>query len=138
MIESKAIKSKNAKVIANFLIKRIFLRYGIPQIKNSDWENEFNIKLLKQLCYIMKTKKTFYFIYNPKSNECVERCNKTIIYKFAKLCLNNWKRWDEYLPFATFAYNISLNTKNKLSPFEIIYGRTADLYNENILLNDEE
>ena len=33
--------------------------------------------------------------------------------------------WDQLLPFAMFAYNISIHEVTKFTPFEIVFGKTA-------------
>ncbi|KAG0441069.1 Retrovirus-related Pol polyprotein from transposon 17.6, partial [Dictyocoela muelleri] len=133
-IEAKAIKQKNSKNVADFIIKEIILRHGPPEYIISDQGKEFTAEIVKNVCKMFNSKKSFVSAYNPKSNGAVERVNQTLIHKLAKLCKNHWKEWDEFLPFAIYASRISFRTISKKSPFQLLYGyqpKIFSLENEN-------
>lgn len=47
---------------------------------------------------------------------------------------NNYD-WDAWIPYYTFAYNITPHTKTGYSPFELVYGRLATLPSEVVQSN---
>ena len=140
--EAEAIKSKTANVIAKFLVEKIFIQHGPPKEILSDQGAEFTNKLIKKVCEMMNTKKTFTSSYNPKCNGLAERTNQTLVGKLAKLVNGRWKMWDEFLPYAIYAYRISPRRSTRNSPYELLYGRTPNnFFKENkdlIILEDNE
>lgn len=137
-LEGKALAHKSAAEVAKFLVENIFLRYGKVKILLSDQGKEFRNKIIENICQIINCKKAYSSVYNPKSNGCIERCNQTLVQKLAKLCRDKWEIWDEFLPYAIYAFNISCISKIKFSPYEIIFGRQAYLDSEEVLANDCE
>ncbi|KAF9760592.1 Retrovirus-related Pol polyprotein from transposon, partial [Nosema granulosis] len=124
--ECKAIKRKTSKNVATFLLELMF-RHGAPEEILSDRGKEFLNDVIKKLCCIVDTKKTYTSAFNPKCNGAAERFNQTLIAKLAKICNENWQEWDEYLPYALFAYRVSPRKSSKHSPFELLYGRAPRL-----------
>ena len=53
----------------------------------------------------------------------VERFNGTIISKLKRYIYEMPDTWDENLPLATFAYNMSIQRINNFTPHEVMYGR---------------
>jgi hypothetical protein len=51
--------------------------------------------------------------------EVVNRILSTILWAILK---SNIKMWEEYLPHIEFAYNKSVCSTTKLSPFQVVYG----------------
>lgn len=104
--ECKAIKLKTSKNDATFLLGIMF-KHGAPEELLTDLGKEFLNGVIKKLCEIVDTKKTYTAAFNPKCNGTAERVNQTLIAKLAKMCNENWHEWDEYLPYALFAYRVS-------------------------------
>ncbi|KAF9749458.1 Retrovirus-related Pol polyprotein from transposon, partial [Nosema granulosis] len=131
--EASALKSKSSKLVAEFIVTKIFTQHGPPNELLSDQGCEFLNQTVKTVCAIMNSKKTFTTSYNPKCNGTAERVNQTLIGKLAKLVDTRWKEWDEFLPFAVYAYRISPRKITAVSPFELLYGRR-----ENPMANEED
>ncbi|MGL4849247.1 MAG: integrase catalytic domain-containing protein [Clostridium sp.] len=121
--KAKALKSKSAKLVAKFLVSHIFMQHGPPKELLSDQGCEFLNKSVKTVCEILNTKKSFTSSYNPKCNGAAERVNQTLIGKLARLADERWSEWDEFLPYALYAYRISPRKATGNSPFELLYGR---------------
>ncbi len=124
--ECKAIKQKTSKNVATFLLDVMF-KHGAPEELLTDRGKEFLNGVIKKLCEIVDTKKTYTAAFNPKCNGTAERVNQTLIAKLAKMCNENWREWDEYLPYALFAYRVSPRKLSGYSPFELLYGRKPRL-----------
>ncbi|XP_029161625.1 uncharacterized protein LOC114933284 [Nylanderia fulva] len=79
--EAIAVKNKEAKIVAKFLLDKIVLRYGPPKIIRSDRGTEFLNEVIKELKEVMKIKWSYTLPYNPQANGLVERTNQSIIRK---------------------------------------------------------
>ena len=63
----------------------------------------------------------------PQSNGSIERFHRTLkqyLRHYVDLDLNNW---DEYVKLAYFAYNTSVHSSTNFTPFELIYGKKANV-----------
>ncbi|KAF9761524.1 Retrovirus-related Pol polyprotein from transposon [Nosema granulosis] len=84
--EADPLKSKSAKLVAEFIVSKIFTQHGPPNELLSDQGCEFLNQTVKTICSIMNSKKTFTTAYNPKCNGTAERVNQTLIGKLAVVC----------------------------------------------------
>lgn len=117
------MKRKSAMNVANFIFEKIVCIHGPSAQILSDQGTEFTNELLHKLCKRINATKSRTSAYNPKCNGSVERLNKTLIEKLAKICNEDLSNWSENVPLATYAYNISPNGRLGKSPFEMLYGR---------------
>ena len=70
---------------------------------------------------------TFCTAYHPQSNGQTERFNCTFVVQLAKLTDRESNNWDQYLHSIVFAYNTGVHSTTNFSPFELTYGRQANL-----------
>ncbi|KAK4810779.1 hypothetical protein QYF61_008751, partial [Mycteria americana] len=61
--------------------------------------------------------------YRPQASGQVEEMNHMIKSQLSKICQETNLRWDQALPIALLRLRTKPRTKEKLSPFEILYGR---------------
>lgn len=108
-IEATATNAIDAKTIAKFVINNIFCRYGAPRRLLTDNGSGFTSNFMKEISKTMEISCTQATLYNSKGNGTVGRANRTIQDKIAPLTTNG-AEWDEILPLATFACNISITT----------------------------
>ena len=125
--EAKATTDKSASSIAQFIVEDIIFKHGAPAIIQSDNGTEFNNEVVQNMCQILEVTKKFSSPYRPQTNGMVEQTNKILILKLAKIATNDLSNWDQYLPQALFATNISRNSTMTYSPFEMLYGRAPML-----------
>jgi hypothetical protein len=84
-VEAKAVKVDNAEEVATFIYEEIICRCGCPQKILSDRRTHFNNNMIKELIKNFEIKHIFSTSYHPKTNELVERFNKTLCELLAKL-----------------------------------------------------
>ncbi|CAF2063099.1 unnamed protein product [Rotaria magnacalcarata] len=65
--------------------------------------------------------------YHPQSNGQVERLNSTFVTQLAKLTDQEHNNWDEHLYPIVFAYNTGMHSTTNFTPFELTFGRPANL-----------
>jgi transposase InsO family protein len=121
-VEAKAVKSFNAETTAKFIIERIFLRFGIPKSIISDQGPNFEADLTKQLCDQFRVRKLRSTAYHPQGNGAVERENRSIKEMLRAYEANDNKKWDEYIPYVTFARNTTVHASTGESPYRILFG----------------
>ena len=79
------------------------------------------------LSHSLGIKQVFTSPYHPQTNGLTERMNKTIKQVISAYVDPLHQSWDQVLPFAVHAYNTSVQTSTKISPFRALYGRDPHL-----------
>ena len=62
-----------------------------------------------------------------QTNGLTERFNRTLCITLAKYASNHPEAWDTFLPSALFAYRTLSQSTTKYEPFQLMYGRRANL-----------
>ena len=121
------IENQEASTIAEAFVTKICLVHGIPQIVLTDQGANFVSQLFKQVCKLFKVHKIETSAYHPESNGSLERSHKVLIEYLRCFCTTKQTEWEKWIPFATFVYNTTPHTSTKFTPFELMYGRLANL-----------
>src|SRR6266498_4086791 len=124
--EARALINANAKSVANFIYKDIICRHGCSRKIISDRGSHFNNQVIEKLLERFKIRHNLSTPYYPKTNELVERFNKTLCESLAKL-KEKRENWDEYISLILFAYRTKINKSTQFIPFYLTYGRKAKL-----------
>jgi hypothetical protein len=74
--------------------------------------------------------------YHPKSNGMVERFNRTLKRMLKQWVNDQHTNWDVLLPFALFAYNTSVHSVLKETPFYLNYARQPRTITDVLTDND--
>ena len=77
--EAFPIKNKCTDTVADVLVDKIILRFGMPLVIHSDQGREFENGLMKSLCTLLGCVKTRTAPYHPESDGMVERFNRTCL-----------------------------------------------------------
>lgn len=120
-------KKQTAKATAEALYNHFIVHYGIPTKLHSDQGTNFESDLIKELCQLMGIKKTRTSPYHPMGNGCTERFNRTLLNMLGTLEPNQKTSWKDYIAPLTYAYNCTKHESTKISPFELMFGRTPKL-----------
>jgi hypothetical protein len=59
---------------------------------------------------------------HPQTDGQTEAVNRTLSTMFRAVLKTNLKLWEECLPHVEFAYNRSVHSTTKVSPFQVVYG----------------
>ena len=70
----------------------------------------------------MGTKLLFSTTCHPQTDGQTEVVNRTLSTMLRAVLKTNLKMWEECLPHIEFAYNRSVHSTTKLSPFQVVYG----------------
>ena len=97
-------------------------RYGPLEKINND--QNFNSKMIIELCAKWKIKHSNSSPYRPKMNGAVEAANKNVKKIIQKMVVT-YKDWHEMLPFALHAYRTAVRTSTGATPYMLVYGMEA-------------
>ena len=112
----------SAPETAKIFIKEIVRLHGIPANIVSDRGVQFTSRFWKALCESLKIELSFSSAYHPQSNGQTERTNQTLEQYLRCFSSFSQEDWVSLLPLAEFAYNNSIHSATKQSPFYANYG----------------
>ena len=118
-------KDQKAHTVADILVSRVFSRFGPPQIIHSDQGRNFESVLMHEVCQIMGTHKSRTTAYHPQCDGLVERHNRTIQDMLSAFVSEHSHDWDMWIDIIVYAYNTSTHESTGISPYELVFGRTA-------------
>lgn len=84
-VELIVIKNKKTQTVARKFLKHIILYYDIPKRLLTNRRKEFDNKLIKEICEILKIKKFKTLTYHPQTNRLIEYFNNTILNYLKKI-----------------------------------------------------
>ncbi|CAF1636815.1 unnamed protein product, partial [Adineta ricciae] len=121
------LPSNTANVTALTLFRYIFCKYGVCSTLITDQGTHFNNQLMRAFQHLLGYHHILSTPYHPQSNGIVERFNASMVVQLSKLQQQHHNNWDDYIDPIVFAYNTSTHKTTKFSPFELLFGRAAQL-----------
>ena len=128
-MEAYALPDATASTVALKLVNEFVCRFGVPQELHSDQGTNFESGVFREMCRILGITKTRTTAYNPKSDGMVERFNKTLVNMVSVMLdpIRRQRDWDEFLPYATFAYRCTPHDSVGESPNMMMLGREVSI-----------
>ncbi|KAG7599432.1 Reverse transcriptase domain [Arabidopsis suecica] len=115
-------KTDDASHVASLFFREVVRLHGIPKTIVSDRDTKFLSYFWKTLWSKLGTRLLFSTTCHPQSDGQTEVVNRTLSTLLRVLIKKNLKTWEDCLPHVEFAYNHSVHSATKFSPFEIVYG----------------
>jgi hypothetical protein len=112
--------------IANIFMKEIFKLHDMPKEIVSERDTKFTLNFWKSLMTSLETKLLFSTAYHPQTDRQMERVNQILEYMLRMHVMHQPKKWEDYLPLVEFSYNTTYQESLKMSPFEVLYGRSCN------------
>ena len=122
--EAVPLKRIDTETVAKALLS-IFCRVGFLAEVLSDRGFHFTSDLIKEVCRLVSLKQVLTTPYHPQCNGLCGRVNGVLKALHRKMCEEQPKDWDRYLPAVLFAYGEVPQASTGFSPFELLYGRTV-------------
>jgi transposase InsO family protein len=119
--------NQEASTVAKALAERVLLVYGLPRCLFSDLGTNFQSKLFKKLCNLLRIKQIRTTPFAPWSNGSCERVHRGIKEAPRTYINKDFNDWDMFLPHIAFCYNSSIHSATKYSPFELVFGQKAEI-----------
>lgn len=121
------LSSGNAPDVADFIVKSVICKHGVPSTILSDRGATFRSNLVRGILEGLGSRPTFTTSYHAATNGLTERFNGTLTTSLSLYVSSTHKDWDDFIDLITFAYNTSVQETTKSTPFMLIYGREATL-----------
>ena len=128
-VEAFSTDSSNAKTTANILFQ-YFTRYGTPEKLLSDRGTSFLNETMTELTKLFGVKQINTTLYHPQTNGTVERFNRVLINILTPFINKAKDDWDELIPAAVMAYNLSVHSTIQEMPAFLVYGREIRMPND--------
>lgn len=96
---------------------------------SSDQGSDFLSKVFSACCKLLKIEKFHTSAYHPQADGALERSHRTLAEYLRHYVDKNLQDWDDYVPFAMFVYNTTPHTTTERQPYDLLYGRTAEVPN---------
>jgi hypothetical protein len=115
-------KSDNASHVADLFFTEIIRLHGVPNTIILDRDAKFLSHFWRTLWSKLGTKLLFSITCHPQTDGQTEVVNRTLSTILRAVLKTNLKLWEECLPHIEFAYNRSIHSTTKVSPFQVVYG----------------
>jgi hypothetical protein len=115
-------KTNNATHVADLFFNQVVRLHGVPNTIVSNRDAKFLSHFLRTLWYKLGIKLLFCSTCHPQTNGQTEIINGTLSIILRAVLKDNLRLWEECLPHIEFAYNRSIHSTTKLSPFMVVYG----------------
>ena len=113
----------SAEHAASLFIEHVFRHHGLPHRLLSDQGPQFTSTFWKHVFSALRTKVINSTPYYPQGNGQVERANRTIVEGLRAFVNSRKDDWQQYLHLFEFAYNNTVHSVTKTTPFFLNYGR---------------
>lgn len=113
--------NSTALTAAKTLVDNVFLKYNIPKAIVADNGPSFISELFKEITKLLKIKRILTTPYHPQSN-AVERYHRTLGNYLKAFTESEPDNWHNYLNYATFSYNNTVNSVTNHSPHSLLFG----------------
>ena len=122
-VEVKALPTKAAEGIFNFIMREYIPRFSAPEVLLTDNGLEFKNKLLVDHLEAMGVDVRHTTPYHPQTNGMIERYHRTIKEMLKKLVNSHASDWETYLGDVLLAHRTTSSDATNYSPFYLTYGR---------------
>ena len=76
--------------------------------------------------------------YRPQTNGLVEKFNHTLVQAISQYVSSSQRDWDEFLPFACFAYRSAKNETTSEQPYYLLFARQMKMPLDRVYSADEQ
>lgn len=121
-VDGVALPDQEAATIAEAFVERIICRYALPERLITDKGANFESRLIKEICKILKIKKKSTTSYHPQSNGSLERSHRPLA-DYLRIFERKYPdSWDTFVAPAMFVKNTSVHASTKFTPTELLMG----------------
>lgn len=137
MVFAKCTRSADAKTTANVLLD-LFCQYGCPKVITHDQGTHFIGNVLKELLLSLGIAQRASPPYMYRIQGLTERMNLIFKKTISHYIENDPNKWSDYVRYATFSYNTTVNKSTGYSPFYLMYGREANLPSDYMYIHKDQ
>lgn len=141
-VQLKALKTKEMHEIIPIMLN-MFLTFGFPHQLKTDNGAEFDNRMLKELAEAAFIQHKRVIAYDHHANGEVERAIRSVRDTLLKLVIGVSEetysaKWEDLVPITQFALNNKVHHITGMTPFELVFGRSAFQKSSLKLMNIED
>ena len=121
------METQDAETLARAFVEKIVLRYGTPQILQTDQGANFMSEVFRDTSNLLKIKKIQSTAFHPDSKGSIERSHRVLAEYLLYYVREDQTDWDSWVHFATYVYNTTLHSATGYAPFELLFVRPSTL-----------
>ena len=125
--ECRAMPNQTAARVAECFLQTVVCRHGLPESVQTDLGSNFTSSLFQEVGKLLGMKHKFSTSYHPASQGICERMNRTLLGLLKAYVSSDQKDWCSYLDLVLLAYRTSVHSSSNFTPFQLVYGREANL-----------
>lgn len=126
-VEAYPIPNKEAETVARAFVDNFILRYGIPCEIATDRGTEFISAIMKDVCKLLNVNQIQATAYHHESIGSLENSHKSLG-AFLRIQTDNQSQmWSSWIPYWSFAYNTTVHSETKFTPFELVFGKLCNV-----------
>ena len=111
-------RNQKANTVAGILWEKVVANYGFPQRLHSDQGQDFESKVIHDLCKMAEMEKSRTTPYHPQGNGQTERFNRTLLNMLGTLDDDKKQSWPEY---------VCKHSVTGYAPYFLMFGRNPRL-----------
>lgn len=126
------IADKSAKTVAQAIFENFVLIYGKMKSIKSDLGTEFKNEIFCELCKLLNIEIHFSTAYHHQTLGTIERNHRVFNEYIRSYISDNITDWDTYLKYFSFFHNTNTSSvfDNKFTPYELVFGKNANMPND--------
>lgn len=132
----KPLRKADTKSVVEYLVREVFLVYGVPTKIICDNGPQFTSKEFHKMLDQYKITPHFNPVYHPQHNPA-ERPNRVILSRIRAYTNGDQTNWDLHIPQIAWALRTAFHEGVGLTPFMINFGRTANVDGTRIPITDQ-
>lgn len=129
---AKPVPDTSAIFIRDFIHQEVICHHGYPDRIISDRGSALASAYLEEELAHWNIRHSFASAQYPQSNGQVEKMNGTLVMALKAFVNTRHTDWDEKIVDAVIAINTAKQEATEATPFEVVYGRSAELSHERL------
>ena len=121
------LSDREAQTVASAIFTHWIAMHGVMEVLHSDQAQEFESKIIGELCTLLHVKKLRSSPFHPEGNSICERLNGTLLSILKLYMMNNFDDWDILIPSVLLAYNSTKHSSTGFTPVYLAFGRDLRL-----------
>ncbi|XP_070184094.1 uncharacterized protein [Littorina saxatilis] len=120
--EAVPLKDISSETVADALFE-MWTRFGLPKEVLTDQGGQFVGGYMTEVNRLLGVKGLRTSPFHAQTNGLTEKLNSTLKSMMKRMCQEQPKEWDKFIPALLFAYREVPQESLMFSPFELLYGR---------------